>query len=211
MKRAKRIVSVCAGATLLLLALACTSARSTPAPVVIATAAPTVDTEAIALRAAGGSRVDTFERDDETWYRGSILVHASAAATRKAVLDYGHYSSFIHPFEKSVIVARHGASADVYLKVPLYQGQVVLWAIERFAAPVHEGRDEKIAATMVRGNVADARAVWKFRPVDADHTMVVIEVLVRPAFAVPASLVDDNLRGLCTEAIEGIAREAPSR
>jgi len=193
-----------------LLVLACNSPRPVP-PTSAPPPVPTVDHEAIELRAAGGSRIDTFERDDETWYRGAILVNANATATRKAVLDYGRYSSFIRPFEKSVIVGKHAGSSDVYLKVPLYEGRVVLWAVERFAPPIRDGRDEKIAATMVRGNVADARAFWRYRPVDDKHTMVVIELLIRPAFAVPASLVDDYLRALCREAIDGIAREAPAR
>ena len=203
-------LSVCV--TTIVVTMACHAARPAPPPAAaVVPPAPSVDTEAIELRAAGGSRVDTFEREDDTWYRGAILVDASTSSTRKAVLDYGRYSSFIHPFQKSVVVAKHAGSSDVYLKVPLFQGRIVLWAVERFEAPVHDGINEKIAATMVRGNVADARAFWKYRAVDKEHTMVVVELLIRPAFAVPASLVDDYLRALCREAIEGIAREAPSR
>ena len=196
-------------AALPLAIVACASATATPPAVAPVSTVPTVDTEANALRAAGGSKLDTFERDGETWYRGAILVDASAAKARKAILDYGRYSSFIHAFTKSVILARKGDSADVYLKVPLYEGRVVLWAVERFATPVRDGAYEKIGATMVRGNVADARAFWKFRPVDPNHSMVILELLVTPAFAVPASLVDEYLTALCSEAVFGVAAEAP--
>ncbi len=191
--------------------LACGGGRPAPAPVPkVLPPPPAVDHEADELRKTG-TRVESFERDGERWWRGSALVHANVGQVRRTVLDYGKYSQFIHPFSKSVVVARNGLGADVYLKVVLYDGKVTLWTIQRFAPPTIDGRSELIVATMQDGNVSDARAFWRYRPVADGTTVLTLELIVRPAWALPTKLVDDHVRALTREGIYGASSEAERR
>src|SRR5262245_60874745 len=128
---------------------------------------------------------------------GMTIVNAPLASVRQTVTDYGHYSEFMPRFQKSKILGKDQGSTPVYLQVAILHGAMSVWAQTRFAPPVPEGAGERIEGKLDgKGNVDDLRAVWHLIPVDADHTVVKLELLIVPPTAlslVPGSIVTDEL------------------
>jgi hypothetical protein len=145
----------------------------------------------------------------KTWGRGQIFVEAPLKDVRAAVLDYGNWSTTIDRFEKSKVLKREpDGTTDVYLRMPILKGAATIWVVERFAPPIAEGKGEKVVGTMVKGNVDDLRAVWHYRPVDATHTVVTLEILVTPKMAVPEAVLTTQLEDAAGEGCLGIRDEA---
>jgi ribosome-associated toxin RatA of RatAB toxin-antitoxin module len=138
----------------------------------------------------------------------AIYVNAPIDAVRKVVTDYRHYDAFIKPFKQSKLLSRSKGVSEVYLEVPILHGAATVWVVVQIGPPTKEGDEERIAAKFVRGNVDDFRAVWKLRAVDAEHTVVKLELLVDPTLPAPASVVTPELCGAAEKAVTGVREKA---
>jgi len=134
---------------------------------------------------------------------GITAVNASLAQVRQTVFEYGHYADFMPRFIKSRVVGKEAGSTDVYLKVAILHGAASVWAVTRFSPPSPEGAGERIEGHMHnnQGNVDDLRAVWHLTPIDADHTIVRLELLIVPSFPVLGSLVTPELEFASDQAV----------
>jgi ribosome-associated toxin RatA of RatAB toxin-antitoxin module len=140
---------------------------------------------------------------------GMTAVNAPLALVRQSVTDYSHYSDFMPRFQKSRIVGKTGPNTDVYLQVAILHGAANVWAVTRFGAPVPEMGGERIEGKLARsdekpdgqGNVDDLRAVWRLYPVDADHTIVKLELLIVPKLPLPGSIVTPELEFASDQAV----------
>jgi ribosome-associated toxin RatA of RatAB toxin-antitoxin module len=136
---------------------------------------------------------------------GMTVVNAPLASVRQTVMDYGHYSEFMPRFQKSRILGKDPTGTLVYLQVAILHGAMSVWAQTRFAPPIPEGTGERIEGKLeAKGNVDDLRAVWHLVPVDADHTVVKLELLIVPPSAltlVPGSMVTDELEFASDQAV----------
>jgi hypothetical protein len=145
----------------------------------------------------------------QTWGRAQIYVDAPMSDVRAAILDYGNWSNFIKRFQKSKLLKKEpGGSAEVYLQMPILKGAATLWAVEKFGAPVPEGKGEKIVGKFQKGNVEDLQAVWHYRPVDDTHTIVTLELYVQPKIAVPDSLMVSQREDAAGEGCIGVKDRA---
>ena len=61
---------------------------------------------------------------------------------------------------------------------------------------------------MQKGNVDDFRALWRLRAVDAEHTIVKLEILVDPKLPAPASIVTPELCTAAEKAVTGVRTHA---
>jgi len=133
---------------------------------------------------------------------GMTAVNAPLALVRQSVTDYAHYSDFMPRFQKSRIVGKNGPTTDVYLQVAILHGAANVWAVTRFGGPVPDGGGERIEGKLEgQGNVDDLRAVWRLYPVDADHTIVKLELLIVPKLPLPGSIVTPELEFASDQAV----------
>ena len=143
---------------------------------------------------------------------GMTVVNAPIASVRQTVTDFGHYADFMPRFQKSKIVGKSGQSTDVYLQVAILHGAASVWAVTRFGPPAPEGAGERIEGKLEgKGNVDDLRAVWHLQPVDADHTIVKLELLIVPTLPVPGSLVTGELEFASDQAVSATRDRTEAR
>jgi ribosome-associated toxin RatA of RatAB toxin-antitoxin module len=143
---------------------------------------------------------------------GMTVVNAGIGQVRQTVTDYGHYSDFMPRFKKSKIVGKSGPNTDVYLQVAILHGAASVWAVTRFGPPAPEGTGERIEGRLNgQGNVEDLRAVWHLQPIDADHTVVKLELLIVPTLPVPASLVTPELEFASDQAVSATRDRTEAR
>jgi len=138
----------------------------------------------------------------------AIYVHAPIDVVRRVVTDYRNYEKTIKAFKKSKLLSRNKGVSEVYLEVPILHGAATVWVVAVIGSPVVEGNEEKITARMLRGNVDDFRAVWRLRAVDAENTIVKLELLVDPSLPAPASLVTPELCTASESAVTGVRKQA---
>ena len=144
----------------------------------------------------------------QVWGRAQIFVDAPMANVRTAIMDYGNWSTFIKKFQKSKLLKKEGQTAEVYLQMPILKGAATLWAVEKFEAPIPDGKGEKIVGKLVKGNVDDLQAVWRYRPVDDKHTVVQLDIYVVPKLAVPDGLMISQREDAAGEAVIGVKDRA---
>lgn len=138
----------------------------------------------------------------------AIYVHAPIDVVRRIITDYRNYEKTIKAFKKSKLLSRNKGVSEVYLEVPILHGAATVWVVALMSTPFIEGNEEKITARMLRGNVDDFRAVWRLRAVDAEHTIVKLELLVDPSLPAPASLVTPELCTAADNAVTSVRKHA---
>jgi len=138
----------------------------------------------------------------------AIYVNAPIDVVRRVVTDYRNYQKVIKPFKQSKLLSRNKGISEVYLEVPILHGAATVWIVALIGPPVVVGKEETITARMLRGNVDDFRAVWRVRAVDAEHTIVKLELLVDPSLPAPASLVTPELVTASDHAVTGVRKQA---
>lgn len=142
----------------------------------------------------------------------AILVHAPLARVESLVLRFGRYKEYVPAFEQSRLVQRHkSGETDVYVEVPVLSGASKLWALLRFSKPVKDAAGEVISARLIKGNMADFRAVWRLRAAGDDRTIVKLELFADPDLPVPDAFVEDGLVAASAKAVTGIRDHAEGR
>ncbi|MGZ3421276.1 MAG: SRPBCC family protein [Polyangiales bacterium] len=173
---------------------------------------PASDPQAVHLAKLARDEKSTFTKDGKTWGRAHHFVNASMKDVRAVLLDYGNYQSFIPKFQKSKLLKKEpNGAAEVYLQIPILKGAATVWALERFDAPVAEGKGEKIVGHYQKGNVEELEAVWHYRPVDDNHTIVTLElhaILKGSIAAVSAKLMNTSVEDACGEGVIGVKDRA---
>lgn len=138
----------------------------------------------------------------------AILVNAPLAEVRKVVTRYGDYQKFLKPFDQSKVLSKRKGVSEVYLQVPILHGAARIWVVTELSAPTKRGAEEVITGRLKRGNVDDFRAVWRMRAIDAEHTVLKLELLVDPSLPFGASLVTKTLMGSAEKGVRGVKQRA---
>ncbi len=174
---------------------------------------PSGDAQAVQLHKWNKDLKSSFE-DPSTkvkWGRAQIFVKAPVKDVRAAIMDYGNWSSYIPRFQKTKVLKKEaGGAAEVYMQVPIMKGAATIWAVERFNAPVPEGKGEKIVGTLVKGNVDALQAVWHYRAVDENHSVVTLELYAAPKVSAPAGAILTEMMDACGEGVLGVRARAES-
>jgi len=172
---------------------------------------PSGDAQATALwKLNGKEKKAAYAKKDSKWKvaHAEIFVNAPMADVKKSVMDYGNYSSFITKFNKSKLLKQNGDQAEVYLQAPMLHGAATIWVVENFAAPAPEGKGEKIVGTMIKGNVDDLKATWRYRPVDDKHTVLSLDIYIEPKITAPESLVTHEGEDACGDGVIAVKDRA---
>jgi ribosome-associated toxin RatA of RatAB toxin-antitoxin module len=141
----------------------------------------------------------------------AILVHAPIAAVRAIVTDYRHYAKFIKPFQQAKVLSKKDGATNVYLQVPIAHGAATVWVVARMRPSASEGGGERVTGELVQGNVDGFRATWRLVPVDADTTLLKLEIFVDPKLPIPASLVTPELEYAADQGVTGVRDRAEHR
>jgi hypothetical protein len=149
------------------------------------------------------------------------LIHAPIEAVRARVLDFGHYKDMMSGHFESSRVVGHGPdhSTDVYIRISVFRGVVMLWNVTRFG-PVREVSPglEMLEGRMVqgRGNVEDMNAVWTMRALgdggdgsgtsgaSGGWTVLKLDLILKPGLPAPQGAMDEELRDSARHAVDSI-------
>jgi ribosome-associated toxin RatA of RatAB toxin-antitoxin module len=142
----------------------------------------------------------------------AIFVDAPMPVVRKVVTEYSKYASFIPRFQKSKVISKKDGKSDVYLQVPILNGAATVWSLTRFEPPTKEGTNgELIQGKMLEGNVNDLQSWFHLRPVDENHTVLKLELLISLKLPLPGKVVTPELEFASDQAVTAIRDRAETR
>ncbi len=174
---------------------------------------PKSDTEAVSLFALGKERRSSRAVEGSKYRvaRAELIVAAAPATVRAALLDHARYGELIPQLAKVKVLKKSGEAAEVFLQLPVMNGAATIWAIQRFDAPVAEGKGEKIVGHFLKGNVDALRSTWSYRGIDASHTILALEMYVEPQLPVAASVVNGEVEGACADGVRSARKHLESK
>lgn len=191
-----------------------TTSSSTPTPSASATALPATQPGSTGAAKARPALVEPTGDDatresvptsdaDLVHGRSTTLVHAPLAKVRRIVTRYDDYAEFMPHYTASRVLGKKPNGArEVFMQVAALHGAVKMGARVEFPSkPVDEGGYETFESQFVEGNVEDFKAIWRMKPVDAERTLLSLEVFLLPSLPLPTSVInDENLGG----AVKGV-------
>ena len=140
--------------------------------------------------------------------RAEVFVNAPVSSVKASVTDYANYAKIIPRFEKAKLLKRSGASADVYLMIPILKGAANVWSVQHFEAPVTTGKLETINGKSLQGNVDALNTRWTYRAVDATHSVLSCEIYVEPKLPVPAGAIATEAQRAAAAAVNSVRAHA---
>lgn len=179
-------------------------------------APPSADTAAVELYKLGAEKRSTFKQPGLKYETGhaEIFINAPVSTVRAAVTDYNNYATIVPRFQKAKVLKRKGASADVYLMIPIMKGAANVWTVQHFEPPVSAGNVETVYGKSLQGNVDALNTKWSYRAVDAQHSILIAEIYVEPKLPVPGATIAKEAQKASAEAVlsvkahaEGVAKK----
>lgn len=136
--------------------------------------------------------------------RAEIFINAPVSTVKAAVTDYANYAKVIPRFEKAKLLKKSGASADVYLMIPIMKGAAKVWSVQHFEAPAAVGKGETVIGKSLQGNVDALNTKWTYRAVDSQHTVLSCEIYVEPKLPLPAGTIAKEAQRAAAEAVVSV-------
>jgi hypothetical protein len=169
------------------------------------------DPEASRIAAAGHSLKWNWTPPGhaDRYGHAETLIHAPLANVRQRVMDYAHYKDILPSKFRSSRVIGHvpDGSADVYIQIAVMNDMVLLWDVTRFAPAKRMSPSlEVVEGRMLpgKGNVEDLDVVWTMHSLDAEWTVLKLDLLLKPGLPAPQSAVDEELRDSARYAVDMI-------
>jgi hypothetical protein len=124
---------------------------------------------------------------------------------------YGHAEVLVDaPLAKvqaaSSVVAKEGATVDLYMKLPIRIGPVTIdqWEVVRFGPARASVSTFVIEGSGVRGNMKEGHILISARALDDKHCLVKVDLLLLPTLPAPQGMIDEELRDGAQDFINGI-------
>lgn len=173
-------------------------------------APPQGDSSAVELYKLGKEKRSTFSEKGLKYETGraEIFINAPVSAVRASVTDYNNYATIVPKFQKAKVLKRNGASADVYLMIPIMKGAANVWTVQRFEPPKSLGKLETVYGKSLQGNVDALNTRWSYRAVDAQHSILIAEIYVEPKLPVPAGTIAKEAQRAAAEAVLSVRSHA---
>lgn len=134
-----------------------------------------------------------------------ILVKAPLAKVLEEIQRYDNYKNIFPRIKDTRVVERQGTSTDVYLRAPVMDGSVALWAIARFSEPRSFGKGGKqVSSRYIKGNLESWRGVWKLEPISENETSLRVELYVIPKLPVPDAWITPELMWASEKAVVAV-------
>lgn len=134
------------------------------------------------------------------------LVAAPADKVLKVAQDYSHYRELHRKFATARVVAKEGENTDIYMRYPVKIGPVVFefHEVMRFGSPRMNGAARVLEANGIKGDMRQGHAVISVEPVDATHSLLLVDVLFVPNVPAPQFLIDEELRDGAGDFVNGL-------
>ena len=138
------------------------------------------------------------------------LVATSAAELAKAAADFGHYKDLHPKFSTARIIGKEGGQTDVYMRYPVKIGpvKIELFEVMRFEADRMDGGSHVIEGHGVKGDMSRGHTMITIKPVDATHSLLLVDGNLDPKIPAPQSLVDEELRDGAGDFVDGLKDRA---
>ncbi len=134
-----------------------------------------------------------------------ILVQAPMEQVLAEVLRFDNYKNIFPRIEDTRVVARRGDTTDLYLRAPVLDGSMTIWAITRFSKPRPWGdHGQQVSSRLVKGNLDAWRGQWKLEPVTEKQTALRIELYIDVQLPVPDAWVTPELMWAAGKAVTAI-------
>ncbi len=130
---------------------------------------------------------------------GAARVHVAAplCALVYSLTDFEHYPEIIREFEQAKVLRKKDAknpTTDVYVRVPILNDTVKIWAVLRFEEPSKVSENEYLVrAKLVKGNVERFDLGFRVRRIDDDDSQLDVEMLIVPKLPFPGSLITSEV------------------
>jgi len=173
-------------------------------------APPATDTSAVELYKLGKEKRTNISEKGLKFETGhaEIFINAPVSSVRAAVTDYNNYAKIVPRFQKAKVLKRSGASADVYLMIPIMKGAATVWTVQHFDAPKPLGKLETVFGKSMQGNVDALNTRWSYRAVDAQHSILIAEIYVEPKLPIPAATIAREAQKAAAEAVVSVKAHA---
>lgn len=135
-----------------------------------------------------------------------VLIEAPLEAVRREVVSFGKYKYFVPgKFKAARMVAKSKATTDMYFRVPIMHGMVMLWYVTRFERPrVLKPGVQVVEGSYVRGNINGMHIVLTMRAIAERRTILSCDLLLLPKVDAPQEAIDEELRDAAMQAVDAI-------
>jgi len=142
----------------------------------------------------------------ERYGHAETLVDAPADKVAKAAVDFGRYKDLHRKFKTARVIGKEGNDIDVYMRYPVQIGMLTIemYEIMRFAPDREANGTHVIEARGVKGDMKRGHTVITVKPVDATHSVLVVDILLVPKLPAPQSYVDEELRDGAFDFVTGL-------
>lgn len=133
------------------------------------------------------------------------LVRAPFEVVKKEIADAEHFHDLGDRLVGSRVVAKARDHADLYVRLPAIGASKAPWEIFRFGAL--DATTPGYAVTQARavaGNTREGHFVVSARRIDERHTLVKVDVLVRPNLVPSRDVLDEELRRFAGDVASGL-------
>jgi ribosome-associated toxin RatA of RatAB toxin-antitoxin module len=140
--------------------------------------------------------------------KARVLVRAPIDRVREVVLDFPHYPDFMPHYEACRVLGKTpSGGSDVYMRVEALHGALKMWARVEIGKSVGKDGVETYEARFREGNVRKLESAFRMHALDAQRTVLDIEVFLDPKLPVPDGMLNkENLDGARQAALAYKAR-----
>jgi len=124
--------------------------------------------------------------------RASTVLDLPLETVMGVVTDYARYKDFLPHFTQSRVLAKRGATANVYIEAQLLGGAAVVWAEIHIEEAASVGATRVVTSRVTHTNTRRLDARWEITPITATRTLVTFELLVEPDLPFPDDMMSNE-------------------
>lgn len=138
------------------------------------------------------------------------LVNAPAEKVAKAMTEFHTYRTLHRKFATARVINKEGDKTDVYMRYPVQIGpmKIEFYEVMRFSPPRTVNGVTILEGTAIKGDMKYGHTVISVKPVDANHSILSVDILLVPRIFCPQSLVDEELRDGAGDFVDGLKNRA---
>lgn len=171
---------------------------------------PSVDANVSRLLDAKSTLKWNFDGADGRYGHAETLVAAPADKVATMAADFAHYKELHRKFQTARVIGKEADQTDVYMRYPVRIGPVTfeLYEVIRFKPLRDEGGARVLEGIGIKGDMTRGRTVVTVKPVSATHSLLQIDVLLKPKVPAPQFMIDEELRDGAHDFVDGLRHRA---
>jgi hypothetical protein len=152
----------------------------------------------------------TVGSSQDRYGHAEALVDAPADVLAKKAIAFNEYRTFHRKFATARVVAKEGDKTDVYMRYPVTIGKLTIELQEtmRFNPIKSMGSSYVLEGTGLSGDMKRGHTVITIKPVDAKHSLLLVDILLVPKLPAPQSFIDEELRDGALDFVNGLKDKA---